>query len=216
MSEVDGSDEQIRQLLGSLPDETMPSEVETRLLGFIGSLTEPHQGTANMVPGPTARPRSRWLLPAALGVAAAAAAFAVLPNLVSSEESSVVATSSQAAAPAEAKDSDVLRLTTSGVNYREANLEPRVRSLVEKYPDSSADSRGDLAGCIAELIGDDPADVIAADSGTYNGAPALIIATRLRTETVVVDVWVVGPGCREGRSELITFRRIDITAPSPS
>lgn len=65
-----------------------------------------------------------------------------------------------------------------------------------------------LASCLAELSDPtDPGFPLALDYAEFNGAPALVVVFAT-AKPDKVDVFVVGPGCRQGESALLFFIRV--------
>ena len=69
-----------------------------------------------------------------------------------------------------------------------------------------------LADCVTALA-DAPAVPLAVDLARYEGKPAAVIVLPGLDDPAMVDVWVVGPGCRQGDDQFRFFTRVARPAP---
>lgn len=70
-----------------------------------------------------------------------------------------------------------------------------------------------LADCVTALA-DAPAVPLAVDLARYEGKPAAVIVLPGLDDPAMVDVWVVGPGCRQGDDQFRFFTRVARPAPA--
>jgi hypothetical protein len=99
----------------------------------------------------------------------------------------------------------------SGTRYTSAGLESQLASALSSmsaagHPSLSAATDGGLSACVSRVSGGKPPLLV--DSATYDGRPATVIALA-GADSRHADVWVVGPKCSAGDTDLIVHRQID-------
>lgn len=213
--------------LDALRDPEVPEELGTRLHRAITREHDhlhPAAGAVvsrNVTPIATqrAKKRSGWtsLGPVLVGAAAVALVGVVVFTGGGDDESP------QTTAAPEAQDA-ALRTSSSGINYDKAGtrLEAALPSLLSGSAVSPADTpRGPadpldrlratpaLASCLAGIT--DPADTrlpLALDYARFDGKPALAVVLA-SDKAGKVDVFFVGPDCKQGDEKLLHFARVD-------
>ncbi len=99
-------------------------------------------------------------------------------------------------------------LAHSGTKYTADGLTSQIASSMSKTesgrrPLAAVD---DLSrGCVARVAG--AANPLLVDSATYEGRPATVIVVP-GTDAQHMDVWVVGPKCSAGTTDLISHQRV--------
>jgi hypothetical protein len=69
-----------------------------------------------------------------------------------------------------------------------------------------------LPSCVEQLSGRPGVVPLAADTGTYDGRPALVVILPTDRDPTSLDVWVIGPVCTATTADLYEFRRIPVPA----
>lgn len=184
---MSGEDASVRAELARLPRPVMPADVEAAIRARLADehkvvpLTRQH------------RRRLDWLL-----AAVAAVAFVGL----------VAVSTTPSAAPV--AQSPVVR---AGAVFEPARFGEQLRARMQGDPADTptatfADSPEGIAACARAVQA--YGQVMAADSGTYAGAQAVVLVTRYVANTDYAEVWVVEPDCGDGKSGVIRHMIVDV------
>lgn len=222
----------VRTALAAAPAEALPTAVGSRL---DAALARAAAGSA-AVPARRPVPRSaRWQWRPGGGVLAGAAAASIVVLLFGALVLSAVRDGSHTASNSggeaqvtgprlPAGTPAATRITASGRNYTPGTLPSDVpRLLSPPKTDQLGPSPGSLAvgagvdrlrdpralqSCVGELAGRPGVRAIAVDLARYGGRPAAVVVLPENGAPSLLDVWVVGPGCRTGDPQLLYFRRL--------
>jgi hypothetical protein len=238
-----------RALLSTLPQESMPDAVASRIDAALAALP-----ATTIVP--LAAKRRGWRAhPTAAGLGAAATVAALVAALVigRTHHSSTPHDNSEAAGAAGAGAPSSVALPTSavsGTDYTAANLARTVPALLA--PPQSAKmavsggavpsgspgpataagvapatgvpapltrlfgSAAALQACVRSVEAGGPSvEPLAIDFATYQGAPSVLIVLP-GLEQGHIDAWFVGPGCTAAQENLLDYKSVPTSSPTPS
>lgn len=96
-------------------------------------------------------------------------------------------------------------LLSTGSGVRDRTASPEVATPTDD-PERLANGP-ELADCVTALAGG-PATPLVVDIARYAGKPATVIVLATPDDPTHLDVWVVGPSCRQGADQVRLFQRV--------
>ncbi len=110
------------------------------------------------------------------------------------------------AAPAETSQVPPSPVSAPVITGGSDSLSSTAAPLVQAHDDN-------LTGCLTQLTGAGGITPLAVDLATFDGTPALIVVVPTTGDSSTADVWVVRPQCSATKADVLSFRRIALSAP---